>query len=113
MPRDRRRASARNSGRIYDHDVVDIAVLGPLVVTRDGEPVRVPRGRASEELVRLAMEPGSWVSVDRLVEDLWAETAAETRRNTLQAKVAMLRRAIGHAAVDSRDGGYALMVEPT
>lgn len=93
--------------------MLDIALLGPLVVCRDGVPVRVPRGRASEVLLRLALEPGSLVSADRLVEDLWGEAGAETRPNTLQAKVTMLRRAIGPSALDSRDGGYALMVEPT
>ena len=91
--------------------MLTIALLGPLEVTRDGEQVHVPRGRASEVLVRLALEPGALVSADRVIEDLWAEGAAETRRNTLQAKVAMLRRALGPTAVTSRAGGYALMVE--
>ena len=50
---------------------------------------------------------------DRLVEDLWAADAVATRRNTLQSKVAMLRRALGDpAAIASRDGGYALAVDP-
>ena len=36
------------------------------------------------------------------------------RRNTLQSKVAMLRRALGDPSViTSRDGGYALAVEPS
>ena len=91
--------------------MLSIALLGPLEVIRDGEHVHVPRGRASELLVRLALEPGALVSADRLLQDLWAETAAETRRNTLQAKVAMLRRALGPTVVASRDSGYALMVE--
>ena len=48
---------------------------------------------------------------DRLLDDLWA--GAATRRNTLQAKVARLRRALGDpAAIAGGDGGYRLAVEP-
>ena len=61
--------------------------------------------------MRLALEAGALVSAERLVEDLWRDAAAETRRNTLQSKIAMLRRALGPSAVVSRDGGYALAVE--
>src|SRR4051794_6504206 len=51
------------------------------------------------------------VPADRLVDDLWA--GAATRRNTLQSKVARLRRALGDPAlVSSGDGGYTLVVEP-
>ena len=51
------------------------------------------------------------MSAERLVEDVWAVATSEVRRNTLQSKVAMLRRALGPTAVVSRDGGYALAVE--
>ena len=91
--------------------MLDVALLGPLEVTVDGAPVEVPSGKASELLARLALEAGELVSAERLVEDLWASTTTEVRRNTLQSKVAMLRRALGSAAVASRDGGYALEVE--
>jgi predicted ATPase/DNA-binding SARP family transcriptional activator len=93
--------------------VLDIAVLGPLEVTRDGQRLQVPAGRSSELVVRLALEAGALVSAERLVEDLWAGAAAETRRNTLQSKMAMLRRALGPDAVVSRDGGYALALAPS
>ena len=52
------------------------------------------------------------VSADRLLDDLWASSGRSTRRNTLQSKVAMLRRALGDpSAVISRSGGYALAVD--
>jgi predicted ATPase/DNA-binding SARP family transcriptional activator len=95
----------------YARGVLQIALLGPLEATRDGQPVPVPAGKSSELLVRLALEPGGVVGADRLVDDLWQ--GATTRRNTLQAKVTMLRRALGDPpAVTSRDGGYTLSVEP-
>ena len=90
-----------------------ISVLGPVEVRRDGRLVPVPGGKTSELLVRLALEAGLFVRTDRLVDDLWAADAVNTRRNTLQSKVARLRRALGRsAAIASGDGGYKLAVEP-
>ena len=45
--------------------------------------------------MRLALEAGELVRADRLVEDLWAADGVNTRRNTLQSKITMLRRALG------------------
>jgi predicted ATPase/DNA-binding SARP family transcriptional activator len=94
--------------------VLKVAVLGPLEVIRDGRRVPVPGGKTSELVVRLALEAGAPVGADRLVDDLWAAGGRSTRRNTLQSKIAMLRRALGDpAAIVSRDGGYALAIEPS
>jgi predicted ATPase/DNA-binding SARP family transcriptional activator len=91
--------------------VFQISVLGPVEVRRDGRLLPVPGGKTSEVLVHLALEAGMWVSADRLVDDLWA--GAATRRNTLQSKVARLRRALGDPSlIVSGDGGYKLAVEP-
>ena len=94
--------------------MLTVAVLGPLEVTLDGRHVTVPSGKTSELVVRLALEAGAPVDADRLVDDLWTAGGRSTRRNTLQSKVAMLRRAFGDPSViQSRDGGYALAVEPS
>ena len=101
-------------GRAYARQVLTVAVLGPLEVARDGRRVAVPTGKASELVVRLAVEAGAPVLADRLVDDLWGASGGNTRRNTLQSKVAMLRRAFGDPSVIvSGDGGYALAVEPS
>ena len=47
--------------------------------------------------MRLALDAGRPVSADRLLDDLWA--GAPTQRNTLQSKVARLRRALQDPAV--------------
>ena len=87
-------------------------MLGPLEVRRDGELLRVPAGKTAELLVRLALEAGVLVRTDRLVDDIWGIDAVTTRRNTLQSKVARLRKAFGQAAViASGDGGYRLAVD--
>ena len=102
------------SRRAYAQLVLKVAVLGPLEVTRDGQHVPVPRGKTSELVVRLALEAGTPIRADRLVDDLWTAGGRSTRRNTLQSKIAMLRRAFGDPSViASRDGGYALAIEPS
>ena len=88
-------------------------MLGPLEVRRNGRLLSVPGGKTSELLVRLALDAGELVRTDRLLDDLWAAGGVTTRRNTLQSKVAKLRRALGDPPVIvSGDGGYALDVEP-
>jgi predicted ATPase/DNA-binding SARP family transcriptional activator len=94
--------------------VLHISVLGPVEVRRDGELMPVPGGKTSELLVRLALEAGVTVRTDRLLEDLWGADAVTTRRNTLQSKVARLRRALRDPlAIVSGDDGYRLAVEPS
>ena len=92
--------------------MLSVSVLGRLAVHRDGVHVPVPAGKAGELLVRLAVDAGTVVSADRLLDDLWPPPATPAR-NTLQAKVSQLRRALGgpdgpaHAA-----DGYILRVDP-
>ncbi|HEY7077907.1 MAG TPA: BTAD domain-containing putative transcriptional regulator, partial [Solirubrobacteraceae bacterium] len=91
--------------------MLEISVLGPLEVRRDGELLAVPGGKTAELLVRLALEAGAPVRADRLLDDLW--DGAPTNRNTLQQKVARLRRGLGEAAaVAGGDDGYRLTVDP-
>ena len=64
--------------------------------------------------MRLALEAGTPISADRLVDDLWTAGGRSTRRNTLQSKIVMLRKAFGDPAViSSHGGGYALAIEPS
>ena len=93
----------------YTRTVLAISVLGPVEVRRDDRLVTVPAGKTSELLVRLALDAGTVVTADRLVDDLWGADAVNTRRNTLQSKIVKLRRALGDpAVVVSGDGGYRL-----
>ena len=66
-----------------------------------------------ELLIRLALDAGVPVRVERLIEDLWGSDGVATERNTLQAKVSKLRRALGDPAViTAAAGGYALEADP-
>jgi predicted ATPase/DNA-binding SARP family transcriptional activator len=91
--------------------VLDVLVLGPVEVRRDGQPVAIPRGKTAELLVHLALAAGTSVRADRLLDDLWA--GIPTNRNTLQQKVARLRRSLGDPSlVAGSDDGYRLAIEP-
>jgi predicted ATPase/DNA-binding SARP family transcriptional activator len=90
---------------------LSVLVLGPVEAYRDGHRLPVPAGLPAELLVRLALEAGRAVSVDRLIDDLWLGSRASTSRNTLQSKVSQLRRALGDGSpVISVSDGYALAV---
>src|SRR4051794_19026321 len=90
--------------------MLEFLVLGPVEVRRDGEPVSIPGGKTAELLVHLALAAGEAVRADRLLDDLWAGTP--TNRNTLQQKVARLRRSLGDPSLlVSGEDGYRLAVE--
>jgi hypothetical protein len=76
----------------YAAVVIAVSVLGLVELNRDGERVSVRAGKTTEVLIRLALEAGVMVRTDRLIEDLWADEAVGTARNTLQTKVSRLRR---------------------
>ena len=90
--------------------MLTVAVLGPVEVRREGELVRVPTGKTTELLVRLALDAGTPARADALLDDLWREPVG---RNTLQSKVSQLRRALGDASLVIGSGdGYTLALDP-
>ena len=92
--------------------MLTVAVLGRVEVRRDGVSAPVPSGLTTELLVRLALDAGRPVRAERLVDELWPGTTG-TRRNTLQAKVSQLRRALGDpGALTGGPEGYTLAVDP-
>jgi predicted ATPase/DNA-binding SARP family transcriptional activator len=92
--------------------MLSVSVLGPVEVSRDGGPVPIRSGKTAEVLIRLALDAGVLVRTERLIEDLWGEAAVETQKNTLQATVSRLRRALGDASlVTGARSGYTLEVD--
>ncbi|MHA6783136.1 AfsR/SARP family transcriptional regulator [Pseudonocardia saturnea] len=91
--------------------MLTVAVLGRVEARSDGVPASIPSGLTTELLVRLALDAGRPVRAERLLEELWSD-ATGVRRNTLQAKVSQLRRALGPAALTGGAAGYTLVVDP-
>lgn len=91
---------------------MEFLLLGPLEV-RAGEqriPLGGPRQRAL--LADLLLHAGSVVSVDTLLEDLWAGKPPPTAEAVVQNAVSRLRQAIGREAIETHPPGYLLRAEP-
>jgi DNA-binding SARP family transcriptional activator len=90
---------------------LDVRLLGPIAAERDGEAVALGGPRQRAVLARLALVAGQVVTVDRLVDDVWAGDPPATAVNTLQSYVSLLRRALGDRQHLRREGpGYVLSV---
>ncbi|MFJ3514725.1 AfsR/SARP family transcriptional regulator [Streptomyces sp. NPDC090131] len=86
------------------------AILGTTqAIHDDGTPVAVGGARLRALLTALALRPGRVVPARLLVAEVWDADPPADAPAALQALVARLRRALGHAAVRSAEGGYELV----
>ncbi|MCF3176932.1 winged helix-turn-helix domain-containing protein, partial [Streptomyces sioyaensis] len=88
-------------------------ILGTTQAGRaDGTPVALGGARLRALLTALALRPGRALPPEVLIADIWGADPPADASGALQALVGRLRRALGHAAVASADGGYRLCAEP-
>ncbi|MFF4447851.1 BTAD domain-containing putative transcriptional regulator [Streptomyces sp. NPDC001502] len=88
------------------------AILGTAQAHHDdGTPVAVGGARLRALLTALALRPGRVVPARLLVAEVWDGDPPADAMAALQALVARLRRALGHPAVRSAEGGYQLAAE--
>ncbi|MER6254120.1 BTAD domain-containing putative transcriptional regulator [Streptomyces sp. NPDC001584] len=88
------------------------AILGTAqAIHDDGTPVAVGGARLRALLTALALRPGRVVPARLLVAEVWDGDPPADAMAALQALVARLRRALGHPAVRSAEGGYQLAAE--
>lgn len=78
--------------KAQDLSTVRISVLGPVRAWVDGGPVDLAGPKQRSVLVRLVLAHGNVVSVDRLIEDLWAGEPPPKALAALQAYISHLRR---------------------
>ncbi|GAB3465143.1 BTAD domain-containing putative transcriptional regulator [Actinophytocola sediminis] len=88
-------------------------VLGPLeVTTATGAPVELSAGKPSTLLGVLLLHANSWINTDDLIDAIWQQKAAPASAlRNLRSYVWRLRQLLGDR-VQSRSGGYRLVVEP-
>ena len=107
---------SRNAGVIVNCETgqVRVALLGPLLVEHDGAPVVIGGQRLRALFIRLALEPGRWVSASTLTAALWdGEEAPADPSNALQSLVSRLRKLLPDPRLlDSSGSGYRLRVAP-
>ena len=92
---------------------VAFGVLGPLQVVRDGVTLSVGGGKDRTLLADLLIHANRVVHAERLIYDVWGETARETAPNTLQVHIAGLRKLLGPdgpRAILTRRPGYLAAV---
>lgn len=89
---------------------MEYRILGPLLVSRDGERVTLDGRRNKELLSLLLLRANEVVSADRLVEDLWSDAPPAAPRKAVQVYVARLRKALGEDVVETSGAGYVLRV---
>ncbi|MGW7009635.1 BTAD domain-containing putative transcriptional regulator [Streptomyces sp. NPDC054951] len=95
---------------------VDFALLGSVEARVDGRIVDLGHARQRCVLAVLLVDANQVVSVDRLVERVWADRPPQRVRNTLYGYLSRLRRALAVAEgtdIVRRSGGYVLDVEAT
>ena len=91
---------------------MEFFLLGPLEVRagRERLPLGGPRQRAV--LADLLLRPGTVVSMDGLIDDLWGAEPPLTAEAVVQNAVSRLRKALGRETIETRAPGYVLRVDP-
>lgn len=88
--------------------VLEIGILGPLTIRRDGEGVEIPGTRRRTVLARLVVADGRSVMPEALIEDVWEGDPPSRALSTLQSHISFLRKALGSEVIRLAAGGYRL-----
>jgi DNA-binding SARP family transcriptional activator/ABC-type transport system substrate-binding protein/outer membrane protein assembly factor BamB len=92
---------------------VEFHLLGPLEVLSDGEPLALGGAKQRALLAILLLHANEVVSRDRLIDELWGESAPDTASHSLDVRMSRLRKAFEpHEPLVTRSGGYVLEVAP-
>jgi WD40 repeat protein/DNA-binding SARP family transcriptional activator len=95
---------------------MDVQVLGPVEASVDGRTIPLGGGKPRALLAMLALNAGSTVSTQRLIDGLWGEEPPASANKLVQVHVSRLRKALGSSAggaeIVTRRHGYELRVEP-
>jgi SARP family transcriptional regulator, regulator of embCAB operon len=97
-----------------------IGILGDLsLIDVKGRKFNIGSTRLRTLVALLALSPRTPMSIDELVDELWAERPVGNTRNALQANVARLRKLVetvsgrpGDELIRTSSGGYILDIPP-
>jgi WD40 repeat protein/DNA-binding SARP family transcriptional activator len=93
---------------------MDVHLLGPVEVVSDETPVALGGPKQRALLAMLALEAGTTVSMERLIDGLWGDDPPATAAKLVQLYVSHLRKAMAGCAneggIATRGGGYELRV---
>jgi YVTN family beta-propeller protein len=90
--------------------LVEFRLLGLLeVVTAEG-PVQIVRGRESALLALLLLHRNEPLGSDKIVDELWGDTAPRHAHQSVRIHVSRLRKSLGAERIATRGGGYLIRV---
>src|SRR5919106_167562 len=87
---------------------LDVRLLGPLEVSRQGRAVPIGGPKPRALLAALALDARRVVSVDGLLESLWPGEPPETAAHAVQVYGSQLRKVLGPDPITTRQPGYVL-----
>ena len=94
---------------LYTSGAVEFGVLGTLqVVVNERRVTLAPRQEVV--LALLLLEADNVVSVDRMVDSLWADDPPRTARSQVHITISALRRIVGEGVIVTRPPGYSIQV---
>ncbi|HXF36512.1 MAG TPA: BTAD domain-containing putative transcriptional regulator [Actinomycetota bacterium] len=94
---------------------LDVRILGPLAVERDG--VALPLGGQKQRalLAALLLREGEVLPTELLIELLWGDSPPPTARTTIQVYISKFRKLLGTGtglSIETRGSGYVARVDP-
>ncbi|KRV46512.1 hypothetical protein AQ490_11510 [Wenjunlia vitaminophila] len=97
---------------------MQVNILGSLEVVDEGISLSIPGEKLRAILAVLALTPGSPVSRDDLIDELWAEEPPRNAENSLQGHIARLRRILAErtgreslrSIIQTSYSGYTLAI---
>lgn len=89
---------------------MEFRILGPLEVVDGGQVCAIAGAKERAVLAYLLLHAGRVVSTERLIDDLWGEEPPDAARNSLQVRVAALRRLLGRERIVTGSGGYLIRI---
>jgi DNA-binding SARP family transcriptional activator/DNA-binding CsgD family transcriptional regulator len=93
--------------------MMEFRVLGPLEARDSGRVVPLGAGKQRSLLGVLLLHANEAVSVDRLVDEIWAERPPARATKLVQGYVSALRKLLGSDRLVTRGPGYLVRVEPS
>jgi DNA-binding SARP family transcriptional activator len=87
---------------------LEVRLLGPLEVERDGQMLKLGGAKVRTLLADLALHLGETVSMDKLIDDLWGEQPPDSAQHAVEEYVSQLRKKLGRTALVTQAPGYAL-----
>jgi len=91
---------------------MEYRVLGPLEVSGPDGRITLEGRRERAVLAALIMARGEVLSTDRLLDAVWGDSPPRSAAKSVQNHVLRLRKVLGAEAIETREPGYCIAVEP-